>query len=130
MITVVAALIKKNNKVLIARRSTGDANVLGKWEFPGGKLEDNETEEHAIEREIKEEFEMDIKAHKFLINNICEYPNKTIDLRLYDCEYLSGKFLLHNHSEYKFVDKKNLMNYELCPADIPLAKYVMKKIQD
>ena len=124
MITVVAALIKKNNKYLIARRSTGSSEVLGKWEFPGGKVEKDETEEHAIEREIKEEFEMDIKAVKYLTNNVCEYPSKTIDLRLYECKYLSGDFHLHDHSEYKFVNKNEIINYDLCPADIPLAKYV------
>ena len=124
MITVVAALIKKDGKYLIAKRSTGDPNVLGKWEFPGGKVKENESEEHAIEREIKEEFEMIIKADKYLINNICEYPTKTIDLRLYECEYLSGKFHLHDHSEYRFVNKEDILKYELCPADIPLAEYV------
>ena len=124
MITVVAALIVRDNKVLIAKRSTGDPNVFGKWEFPGGKVKENESEEHAIEREIKEEFEMDIKANKFLINNICEYPTKTIDLRLYECEYISGEFNLHDHSEYKFVNKEVILKYDLCPADIPLAEYV------
>lgn len=124
MITVVAALIEKDNKYLIARRSTGSEDVLGKWEFPGGKVEKNETEEHAIEREIKEEFEMDIKALKFLTNNICEYPSKTIDLRLYECKHINGKFHLHDHSEYKFVNKKEIINYDLCQADIPLAEYV------
>ena len=124
MITVVAALIVRDDKVLIAKRSTGDPNVFGKWEFPGGKVKENETEEHAIEREIKEEFEMNIKANKFLINNICEYPTKTIDLKLYECEYISGEFHLHDHSEYKFVNKDEILKYDLCPADIPLAEYV------
>ena len=124
MIKVVAALIEKEGKYLIARRSTGDENVLGKWEFPGGKVQEGETEEHAIEREIKEEFEMDIKAIRFLTNNICEYPKKTIDLRLYECKYIRGKIHLHDHSEYKWVDKKDLLNYDLAPADIPLAKFV------
>ena len=54
----VIALIENDNKVLIAKRSTGDPNVFGKWEFPGGKVQDNEDEKHAIEREIKEEFEL------------------------------------------------------------------------
>ena len=53
MIKVVAALIEKDGKYLIARRSTGDENVFGKWEFPGGKVKENETDERAIEREIK-----------------------------------------------------------------------------
>ena len=123
-ILVVAALIKKDNNILIARRSTGDENVLGKWEFPGGKVEPNETEEHAIEREIKEEFELDIKANKYITNNVCEYPTKTVDLRLYECEYISGEFKLHDHSEYKWVNINKLLNYDLAPADIPLAKYI------
>ena len=58
MITVVAALIEKEGKYLIARRSTGSEDVMGKWEFPGGKVENDESEEHAIEREIKEEFDV------------------------------------------------------------------------
>ena len=124
MITVVAALIKKENKILIARRSTGD--LIGKWEFPGGKVEPNEDEAHAIEREIFEEFELKIKATKFITNNICKYPTKTIDLRLYKCEYIEGKFKLHDHSEYKWVDKDEILNYDLAPADIPLAKYISK----
>ena len=123
-ILVVAALIKKDNNVLIVRRSTGDENVLGKWEFPGGKVEPNETEEHAIEREIKEEFELDIKANKYITNNVCEYPTKIVDLRLYECEYISGEFKLHDHSEYKWVNINELLNYDLAPADIPLAKYL------
>ncbi len=124
IIIVVAALIKKDNKILIAKRSTGSQDVLGKWEFPGGKVENGETEENAIEREIKEEFEMNIRAIKFLTNNVCKYPTKTIDLRLYECEYLSGDFCLHDHSEYVLVKKEDILKYDLCHADIPLARYV------
>lgn len=126
MIKVVAALIEKENKVLIAKRSTGDTNVFGKWEFPGGKVEPKENEMHAIEREIKEEFELIIKAKEFVINNICEYPTKVVDLRLYKCDYVSGEFNLHDHSEYTWVDKEDLLKYDLAPADIPLAEYVKK----
>lgn len=126
MINVVAALIYKDDKCLIARRSTGDPNVLEKWEFPGGKVKDGESDEHAIEREISEEFELNIQTKRFVSNNICEYPTKTVDLRLYECDYISGEFNLHDHSEYKYVAKEELLNYDLCPADIPLAKVVME----
>ena len=126
MIKVVAALIEKDGKYLIARRKTGSKDVLGKWEFPGGKVEKDETEENAIEREIKEEFEMSIKAIKFITNNVCEYPDKVVDLRLYECKYISGDFNLHDHFEYKFVDKNEILEYDLCPADIPLAEYIKK----
>ena len=128
MITVVAALIEKDGKYLIARRSDGSPAVIGKWEFPGGKVKPGETEKHAIEREIMEEFEMKIEALGFIINNICEYPTKTIDLRLYECKYISGEFKLHNHFEYRFVDKDDIINYDLCEADKPLAKYLKDKM--
>lgn len=123
-IIVVAALIKKEDKILIAKRSTGDKNVLGKWEFPGGKVEKDEDEKVAIEREIKEEFELKIKAEKYITNNICNYPTKIVDLRLYRCKYISGDFKLHDHSEYVWVDANNILDYNLAPADIPLAKYI------
>lgn len=124
MINVVAALIFKGNKVLIAKRSTGDKNVLGKWEFPGGKVEPEETDEHAIEREIDEEFELKIKAKKYITNNICKYPSKTVNLKLYECKYISGEFNLHDHSEYKWVYPNELLENDLAPADIPLANYI------
>ena len=126
MLKVVAALIEKDNKVLIARRSTGDPNIIGKWEFPGGKVELGENEFQAIEREIKEEFELTIKAKKFLINNIYEYSNKIVDLRLYRCCYISGDFKLHDHFEYKWVAKEKILSYDFAPADIPLAEFVEK----
>ena len=69
--------------------------------------------------------EMDIKAHDFIINNICEYPNRTIDLRLYDCEYVSGEFKLHDHFEYAWVELTSLLDYDLAPADIPLATFLI-----
>lgn len=125
IIKVVAALIEKEGKVLLAKRLTGDTNVFGKWEFPGGKVEPNEDELTAIEREIKEEFELIVKAKKFIVNNICEYPTKTVDLRLYSCDYVSGEFKLHDHSEYKWVSREELLTYDLAPADIPLAEYLM-----
>lgn len=123
-IDVVAALIIKEGKVLIAKRSTGDPNVLGKWEFPGGKVKEDESEEHAIEREIKEEFELDIKAEQYITKNVCEYPAKIVNLMLYKCKYICGEFNLHDHSEYKYVDVNELLNYDLAPADIPLAEYI------
>ena len=127
MIKVVAALIEKDNKVLIAKRSTGDPDLLGKWEFPGGKVEPDEDEKSAIEREIREEFELYVKAKDFVINSICEYPTKTVDLRLYSCDYIKGDFKLHDHSEYVWVDKKELLDYDLAPADIILAKFVKEE---
>ena len=124
VIDVVAALIYKEDKVLIAKRSTGDPNVLGKWEFPGGKVKKDETEENAIKREIKKEFEVEIETKRYITHNIKVYPQKTVDLKLYECEYISGEFNLHDHSEYIWVKPEKLLSYDLAPADIPLAEKV------
>lgn len=125
---VVCAIIYNNeNKIFCTKRGPGRA-LEGKWEFPGGKVEKDESEEHAIEREIMEELETKVKAISFVTNNICEYPDKTIDLRLYKCEYISGDFKLSDHSEIKFVNKNELLDYDLAPADIPLAEYIVKNL--
>lgn len=110
---VVAALIKKGDKFLIAQRSTGEETVLGKWEFPGGKVETLETEEEAIEREIKEEFEIAVIAKRF----ITRYVHGKVDLRLYECEYISGDYKLHDHSNYKWVTFSEAEFFDLAPAD-------------
>ena len=97
-INVVAALIFKDNKVLIAKRST-DKDAKGKWEFPGGKVEENEDEKIAIEREIYEEFDVKVKAKDFISQSTFNYPHGNVILKLYECEYIDGNFKLHAHSE-------------------------------
>ena len=128
MIKVVAALIEKEGKYLMARRSTGNPDLIGKWEFPGGKVEDNEDEFQAIEREIKEEFELQVKAIRFIANNICEYPSITIDLRLYECKYIEGDFKLHDHSEVAWATIDEMYECDLAPADIPLIESLKERL--
>ena len=124
MVNVVAALIEKDGKYLIAKRIYGNPEVIGRWEFPGGKVEEGEDERVAIEREIKEEFDLEVRAIRYLTHNVFEYPNRTIDLKLYECKYISGEFKLHDHSEYTFVSKEDILKYPLCPADVALAEFV------
>lgn len=122
MLKVVAALIMKDGKILIAKRSTGNKNVIGKWEFPGGKVEENETEKHAIEREIKEEFDILVRAEKFITNVISKDKKSEIDLKLYLCKYIDGKIKLNDHSDYKWVDKDEIFDYDLADLDVELVR--------
>lgn len=124
-VKVVAALIENNGRIFIAQRLKG--HLAGKWEFPGGKVENGETEEKAIVREIYEELHISVKCEGFVCNSIVvdEEKDKEIDLRLYRCTYLSGEVVLHDHSSYVFVDKKLLLTYDLADADIELAKYIL-----
>ena len=122
MLKVVAALIMKDGKILIAKRSTGNKNIIGKWEFPGGKVEENETEKQAIEREIKEEFDILVRAEKFITNVISKDKKSEIDLKLYLCKYIDGKIKLNDHSDYKWVDKDEIFDYDLANLDVELVK--------
>lgn len=122
-VRVVAALIEYNGRVLIAQRLNG--HLAGKWEFPGGKVENGETDEKAIVREIYEEFNISIKCDDYVCNSIYVNGDKEIDLRLYRCTYLSGEVVLSAHSSYVFVDKKLLLSYDLAEADIELANYII-----
>ena len=122
MLKVVAALIMKDGKILIAKRSTGNKDVIGKWEFPGGKVEENETEKQAIEREIKEEFDILVRAEKFVTNVISKDKDRQIDLKLYLCKYIDGKIKLNDHSDYRWVDKDEIFDYDLADLDVELVK--------
>lgn len=122
-VNVVAALIEKNGCFLLAQRASG--SLKGKWEFPGGKVEENETEEAAIVREIYEELNISVKCEEFVDKTIFIKDDKEITLNLYKCTYLSGEVVLSAHSSYIFVDKALLLTYDLADADIELAKRVV-----
>ena len=127
MLKVVAALIMKDGKILIAKRITGNKDVIGKWEFPGGKVEENETEKQAIEREIKEEFDILVRAEKFITNVISKDKKSEIDLKLYLCKYIDGKIKLNDHSEYKWVDKDDILDFDLADLDVELVRKMEDK---
>lgn len=122
-VKVVAALIEKNGSFLIAQRASG--HLAGKWEFPGGKVEECESCEDAIVREIYEELHISVRCNGFVYSTNIVDNNKEIELLLYRCDYLSGEVVLHDHSSYIFVNKKLLLSYDLASADIELAKYVV-----
>ena len=75
---------------------------------------------------IKEEFDIEIKVNRYLVNNVHHYPSKTVNLKLYECKHISGEINLHDHFDYKWVNLKELLDYDLATADIPLARYVKK----
>ena len=127
MLKVVAALIMKDGKILIAKRSTGNKNVIGKWEFPGGKVEENETEKQAIEREIKEEFDILVRAEKFVTNVISKDKDRQIDLRLYLCKFIDGEIKLSAHSDYRWVHKDEILDFDLADLDVELVRKMEDK---
>ena len=117
MIEVVAGVIYKEDKFLIAQRNLKKAQG-GFWEFPGGKLEKNETYEDALKREIKEEFNADIKVDKYIGENVHHYPDRDIKLVFYKATLLSDNIELLEHEDYKWITKDDKDKFEFAGADI------------
>jgi len=119
MIEVTAAIIVKGNKVMIARRAHGK-HLAGYWEFPGGKIEQGETPESCLTRELKEEFDIEASIENYIGESIFEYPDKTIRLKAFSCKIISGEIKLNDHDKIEWINIEQLTNYKLAPADIPL----------
>lgn len=116
MIEVVAGVIYKDNKFLIAQRNL-KKDQGGLWEFPGGKVEKKESYEEALIREIKEEFNADILVEEYLGENIWHYPEKDIKLIFYKARLISPKIELLEHENYKWITKNEKNNFEFAEAD-------------
>ncbi len=125
MINVICAIIFFNNKILVAQRSEVMKLPL-KWEFPGGKLEDGESEIDCIKREIKEEINIDIEVLEKLSNSIFDYGDFKINLIPFISTYVTGEIILSEHKDYKLLDKTELLNLDWAEADLPILKEFLK----
>ena len=121
MTTVIAAIILKEGKVLIAQRAQGQ-NLAGKWEFPGGKVEPGESPEECLVREIREELGIKIEVDEFFGESVYRYDTVVIKLLAYKAVYVDGEYKLTVHSQIKWVKPDELDNYDLAPADIAFVK--------
>jgi 8-oxo-dGTP diphosphatase len=119
MIEVTAAILEEGNKIMIARRGQGK-HLAGFWGLPGGKIEQDETPENCLIRELKEEFEICVTIGKYIGESVFEYPEKTIRLRAFTCEIINGKMKLNDHDKIEWIKLEEIANYNLAPADIPL----------
>lgn len=121
-IRVVAAIIKKNNKVFAAKRDYGE--LKGLWEFPGGKIEPGESPEEALKREIEEELHSEIRVGKFFMNEQYDYPTFHLDMDVFFCELLEGELNPEKgiHGDSEFIEIDSLLNEKWCPADKEIAE--------
>ena len=114
-INVVAAIIKKNNKVFITQRGHGE--FKGVWEFPGGKIEPNETPEEAVVREIREELKSEVKVERLFdeINDV--HGDKVFNVKFFICSLVSGELELTEHLASKWVEPAEINDADFMPAD-------------
>lgn len=125
MTNVTCAIILFDNKVLVAQRSEKMKLPL-KWEFPGGKLERDESEEDCIIREIKEELNIEIQIIKRLKDSLFDYDAYKINLIPFIVKYISGDIILAEHKEFKLLDKAELVDLDWADADLPILEEFLK----
>jgi A/G-specific adenine glycosylase len=113
---VSAAVLRKNGKILITRRKT-EGHLGGLWEFPGGKVRDNETPEQACVREIKEEVNLDISVDTLLTRIKHAYTHFKIKMDIFNCTYVSGDLKLNGPVDYRWVTADELKLYPFPGAD-------------
>lgn len=123
---VAAGIIVCHNKILIAQRKRGkDLEYF--WEFPGGKIEQGETCEECLHREILEEFNMEINVGKFFMESSYDYDFGTFVLEVYFARCPQEEIPdLFEHEQAKWVELKDLSGYNFAPADIPIVEALSK----
>jgi 8-oxo-dGTP diphosphatase len=125
MINVICAIILYDSKILVTQRSEIMKLPL-KWEFPGGKLEENESEVDCIKREIREEINIEIEIIKKLSNSVFDYGTFNINLIPFIANFVSGDIILTEHKDYKLLDKSKLLKLDWAEADIPIVEEFLK----
>lgn len=122
---VVAAIIKKDNKILATQRGYGEFEGL--WEFPGGKIEEGETKEEALVREIKEELNADIIVEKFAIDLEWQYPNFYLYMSCFEC-VLESDIELLEHMGARWLSLDEIDSVEWIQADIKAVNYIKESL--
>ena len=125
-VEVVAAIIRKDDKVLATQRGYGD--FKDGWEFPGGKVEKGETPEAAIVREIQEELDVVISVDSFLVTVDYDYPTFHLTMHCYVCSVKEGEVCLLEHEAAKWLDASTIDTVDWLPADIEVVKAVKELV--
>ena len=121
-VEVVAAIIKRDGKILATQRGYGD--LEGGWEFPGGKVESGETPEDAIVREIEEELRASIVVDSRLTTVEHDYEKFHLSMRCYVCSLTSEDVVLTEHHAARWLDGDTIDSVAWLPADVQVVEAI------
>lgn len=130
-IRVVAAIIKavnKENEPIIFATQRGYGEFKGDWEFPGGKIEEGETPQEALKREIVEELSTEIAVGELIDTIEYDYPTFHLSMDCFLAEIVSGDLVLKEHEAAKWLTKEELDSLEWLPADFTLIDKIKNAI--
>lgn len=123
IVRVVAAVIKAVNEkdeTIIFATQRGYGELQGGWEFPGGKIENGETPQEALKREIMEELDTEISVGKLIDTIEYDYPKFHLSMDCFWCEILNGNLVLKEHEDARWLTKEQMEDVDWLPADITL----------
>ena len=128
MLKVTCAIIEDNERKVLAAQRSAKMDLPYKWEFPGGKLEKNESPEECLKREIEEELSIEVEIVRPLDLVEHSYPNKDILLIPYVCSVVKGAIGLKEHRAFKWLEPEELNDLDWAEADIPvLHNYLLER---
>lgn len=132
-VRVVAAVIKAKNEIgepIIFATQRGYGEFKGGWEFPGGKIEDGETPQEALKREIMEELDTEIAVGELIETIEYDYPTFHLSMDCFWCEIVKGDLVLKEHEAAKWLKKEQLDDVEWLPADVTVIETIKKKLKN
>ena len=124
-VRVVAAVIRKDDKIFATQRGYGE--FKDGWEFPGGKIEEGETPEQALAREIREELNTEIQVGKLIDTIEYDYPKFHLSMDCFWCEIMQGGLELKEHEAARWLSKEELYSVDWLPADVGVVEKIKTK---
>ena len=128
MQTTITSIFVKEGKVLLERRRKDEDNYANCWALPGGHIEKDETAEHALIREMKEEFDIDVVIGGLFGESTYRYETETVQLLAYHTTWNGGDFSLKVHAAIRWVSLIQLHKYEFAPADKPFVEKLQQSM--
>lgn len=127
-IKTVAGVIKnEKGEILCTLRDQGKYEYVSfKWEFPGGKIEEGETNQQTLARELREELEIEVEIGDFFYQVEHDYPDFHLSMAVYECKLISKEMKMNVHKGLKWLAPKDMMTLDWAAADIPVAELIFK----
>ena len=125
-IRVAAAVIRKENEIFATQRGYGE--FKDGWEFPGGKIEEGETPEQALVREIREELNTEIRVGELIDTVEYDYPDFHLSMDCFWCEIVKGELDLREHEAARWLNRETLYSVGWLPADIGLIEKIKEEL--